>query len=348
MNINNTVVGVYRRLAFFTLAAFFTGVVCYISLIVFYTLSSSWAAPITLSPTQEKVLTYQPQIATLEVSVNKQRVDLQTAIATEGAIVEQLAQAEKLAVRIDDAYKQEMELLSKTSQSMTRVLREKQSSIAQGNATLRSVKDLLRQTDQELAAKLITADQAAQRKIVLQSAVGSLVTERADAIQLGYQTEVMSGSARTLGGESSSIAAISSIKQALDVRAMISQLKIQLETTKQSIVMLKQDITNNERVLNVAKLSPYYKALREEVTVAFVPYDNLESMEVGDKVYDCYLQVLVCRKVGKVVTLYDAEEHAKHPLFKTDMRGRLVEIKFTDPDSSKSQVVFIGGKPLLL
>jgi hypothetical protein len=98
----------------------------------------------------------------------------------------------------------------------------------------------------------------------------------------------------------------------------------------------------------VAKSSPYFLALRAPVTVLFIPYDNLKNAKVGAPVYDCLLQVIICTKVGSIAKVYDAEEYARHPLFKTDIKGRFAEATFTNIEAAKSNVLFINGKPLLI
>ena len=82
---------------------------------------------------------------------------------------------------------------------------------------------------------------------------------------------------------------------------------------------------------------------------AFVPYDNTASAVAGSAVYDCYLNMVVCRKVGEVKQIFTGEQQATHPIFKTQIRGFLIQMNL-DPDhanSAKSKTVFLGRKPLL-
>ena len=348
LDLNSTFTSSYRWLSVSFLGIIFTIAISYGGLVLFYFMSNSWAAPVVLNPSQDRVLSFQPQVANLEASLDKQKVEFETAIATKKILDEQISQLVSLITKVDTSLEAEAKQLALISGSAAALAKAKRADIGRSNVALTEARKLLKQVDDELAAKLITSDQAATRKIALQQAINSVTDSRVTMLQLEVQANTSALASETLGGGSSSITAMGAVKQAIELKAMLAQLQIQEVTATSSAAALKRAIENAERVLAVAKTSPYYRALREEVTVAFVPYDNLEHIEVGDKVYDCYLQVFVCRKVGKVVTVYDAEEHTKHPLFKTDLRGKLIEIKFTDPDSSKSQVVFVGGKPLLL
>ena len=80
---------------------------------------------------------------------------------------------------------------------------------------------------------------------------------------------------------------------------------------------------------------------------AFVPYANQSSAAMGKPIYDCYLNMLLCRKVGTVKQIFVGEENATHPIFKTAIRGFLIQMDLDHPDSAKSQTVFLGRKPLL-
>lgn len=347
-NLHKFFITAYRSTSFLALSSILSIAVGYLLLLIFFTLNSSWSAPLVLSPAQERVLSFQPQIATLEATLNKQKIELVTAKATVNTLGVQVSQMDHLLTRIDGAMSTESASLNATGKAIDRLLADKKVDIKQTDSSIRDAQTLLKQVDSELAAKLITSDQAASRRIALQSALNAATDAKSQALQLAEQSRQLQAGAHTLNGGATSIAAITAVKQAVDLRALQAQAQIQLVTATATSEALVLSIAENERVIAVAKTSPYYRALRESVPVAFVPYENLGHVKAGLPVYDCYLKVIACRKVGEVTKVYDAEEYARHPLFKTDMKGRLAEIKYTNIDSAQSQVVFIGGKPLFL
>ena len=79
---------------------------------------------------------------------------------------------------------------------------------------------------------------------------------------------------------------------------------------------------------------------------AFVPYDNQSNVSIGTAVYDCFLNMVVCRKVGAVKQIFAGEEHATHPIFRTDIRGFLIQMQLDHSESAKSKTVFLNRKPL--
>jgi predicted nucleic acid-binding Zn-ribbon protein len=322
--------------------------VSYLFLLIFYTLNTGWSTPLTLSPSQEHVLSFQPQVANLEASLLRQRVELKTAESKFTAGSAQLEQVRALILRIDGAQRTEARALGETNASIKRVLADKRVDISLTEKSIADAQAMLKSVEAEVSAGLITRDQAQTRRITLQAALNAATDAKAQAIALQEQARAAHDGAATLSGGSSSLQALQSIQEAMSLRTMAVQLTIDTETARMTIDQLKIAITDGERVLDVAKTSPYHLALRQSVDVLFVPYDNLKNAKIGESVYDCYLQVIACHKVGTIQKVYEAEEYARHPLFKTDLKGRLVGVKFDIPDAAKSQVVFIGHKPLFL
>jgi hypothetical protein len=57
--------------------------------------------------------------------------------------------------------------------------------------------------------------------------------------------------------------------------------------------------------------------------------------------------MVACRKVGSLKQMFAGEEHAIHPIFRTDVRGFMVQMELDRPESAKSKTVFLNRKPLL-
>jgi hypothetical protein len=78
-----------------------------------------------------------------------------------------------------------------------------------------------------------------------------------------------------------------------------------------------------------------------------VPYDDQASANVGAPIYDCYLNMAICRKVGTVKQIFLGEQDIIHPIFKTQVRGFMIQMDLTHAASAQSKTVFLGHKPLL-
>jgi hypothetical protein len=86
---------------------------------------------------------------------------------------------------------------------------------------------------------------------------------------------------------------------------------------------------------------------QQRIYFAFVPYDDQANATPGSPIYDCYLNMIACRKVGTVGQIFPGEQQATHPIFKTQIRGFLIQMDLDHPESAKSKTVFMGKKPLL-
>ena len=135
-------------------------------------------------------------------------------------------------------------------------------------------------------------------------------------------------------------------ENALGVRhaVAISVAQKQLQEESRQIDRLREAI-------RTAKQSPYYlnASGEQRLYFAFVPYDNQTNAVAGAAVYDCYLNMIACRKVGTMAQIFPGEEQAMHPIFKTQIRGFLIQMNLYQDrsDSAKSKTVFLGRKPLL-
>lgn len=348
MKINNTVVMFYRRLAFMVLSIFFLGTVSYVSLVVFYSVSNSWATPLILSPSQSKVLSFQPQVAGLVLNLNKQKSELKTAMLLKQSILEQLINVDTMEIKLREAVEVEKHRSANTVVILNQLNARKQSNIQQSEKVLAASKELEKQINQELGAGLITSDQAAQRAITLQSALNSQTDLYVSSAEMKTKAIELQNFSSTLGGANRSLLALASTKQLMELAALRSQLQLQLDMGERNVEIVRNSMTADNRILQVAMDSPYYRALFSPTPIVFIPYENLKNAEPGAKIYDCILQVILCRNVGTLDKVYEAEEYARHPLFKTDLKGKFATIILTDKSAANSTVVFLGSKPLFI
>src|SRR5690606_745408 len=121
------------------------------------------------------------------------------------------------------------------------------------------------------------------------------------------------------------------------------------ETVKaeQTIAALEASLARHEAILEAMRQSPYLRAASNSAHVAFVPYDNLEEVEVGAPVYGCALGMIFCGQVGTIKEISPGEVSFKHPEREELLRGRMVELELEEPEAARDDVLFVGGRPLL-
>jgi hypothetical protein len=120
-------------------------------------------------------------------------------------------------------------------------------------------------------------------------------------------------------------------------RALLQQ---RLETSK--LRKAEQDA-----VIHRLETSPYLRAVRQKVVLAFVPYQNLATIKIGTRLYGCAWGLIACSNVGKVTTVLDGEVQEVHPHDDTMQRGVMVEVDVATAAVGAS-VLFAGGRPLWL
>jgi hypothetical protein len=79
-------------------------------------------------------------------------------------------------------------------------------------------------------------------------------------------------------------------------------------------------------------------------TIAFAPFQNLESVHVGASVYACRFGIVMCRPVGTVRALLPGEVSFDHPHRGTPVRG--VRIALQRSEHAAGDVLFVGSAPL--
>ena len=143
---------------------------------------------------------------------------------------------------------------------------------------------------------------------------------------------------------------LDAIEKQAELRSNIAQLDVTLSVAEKQLLEDNRQVDRLRDAINIAKQSPYYLNATgtKRLYFAFVPYDNQMNVSVGAPIYDCYLNMALCRKVGTVKQIFLGEQVISHPIFKTQVRGLTILMDLSHPESAKSQTVFIGGKPLLL
>jgi len=337
--IYKSVVTIYRIFAIVTLYVVLGGVLAYGFVMGFYALNTSWAAPVILSPVDDKSLDFTEKLVTSrqtleELNVDKKRLE-------EGVAEMNKHKAALLALEpeLQAAIVRERKHNQATGPQLLELDKQKQSDNLKTQAVLTQVKEVEATIDKDLAAGLITKGDAATQRAALNQVQSSYTDSKIGEVLLTDSIlEKTTTDTKSLDVLDKQAELISEIAQ-LDIAIGVAQK--QLHEESQQIDRLKQ-------ALATARQTPYYLTASGDNTVyfAFVPYDNRNNVSSGSPVYDCYLNMIACKKVGTVKQIFAGEEHAIHPIFRTDMRGFLIQMQLDHPESAKSKTVFLNRKPL--
>ena len=336
-----SVLTTYRIFAIAVLYAVLLGVLSYAFVMGFYALNKSWAAPVILSASDEKSLDFTQKLVLSQQTIEDLKVDILRQQTTLAEMARHRASLLALDPELQAAIVREREHDSVTGPQLAELDKQKQADNEKTQEILTQIRQLEVQITSDLANGLITKGDAATQQAALNQAEDAYTDSRIADVML---------SDSVLDKTTIGTRALDAIEKQAEVRSNIAQLDVTLSVAEKQLQEDNRQVERLRDAITVAKQSPYYLNASgdKRLYFAFVPYDNQANVSVGAPIYDCYLNMALCRKVGTVKQIFLGEQVISHPIFKTQVRGLTILMDLSHPESAKSQTVFIGGKPLLI
>ena len=338
----------YRLVGFVFLIGLISSILWYGFSILFFLSNSSWSVPMVLSPDQEKVMTHLEHVLILEHDIRKDSAELTSFQQDIKHKRHLLKTTEKLVDRFTQSMSTQSNQYSKNSILFKRLSQEKSANVVELNSLMTQIQTREQVTDQELKNGLITKQEALAAHLSLSKVRSDLVDAKLSMHELRERAHDFADAAGTLSGYANNLQSIDKVVKRAELESQKTQLESDIFSLNVRTNQLHKSITEKQRVIALMKNSPYIRATHSLTTVAFAPYSNLKNIEIGDAVYSCYLEMILCYKSGYVSELYSAEEYSKHPIFKSDIKGQLVGIKFKQSADGQKKLLFLKSKPLLL
>ncbi len=360
--LNKLVVSSYKAVGFVVLTVLLLGLTSFIGLNAFFYVDRSWVAPTVVSPTDERVLTLTAQLAQQVTTRDKlaaERVDLSERLAEANRVAsaQQLFQQEfKRTIGADLAMRRTE--LGKL-EALRRRFRSRKDEIQKSNEAYAT---MARSRGEQLrAARLVDAEglvgtghqlsQIAQSDLALEENEASLESRIAFLRRDASALEAMSRSVARDQPDVSGRLSYEVLKMKEDHRRSEEELaraKASQNVLAAMIAANEAALARYDRILKSIRESPLLKASEQNITVAFVPYDNVATLRAGTAVYGCALQLVWCRPVGHVADLLEGEVAVRHPLRSQMERGLMVRLDLEDPRWAKERILFAGRAPLFL
>ncbi len=334
------VITLYRVFAIAVLYLVLAGILAYAWVMGFYAVNSSWAAPVILSAADEKSLDFRDKLVISQQTIEDLKVDtnkLESGVAEmkkhRGALL-------GLEPELGAAIARERTHNRTTGPELATLDRQKQADNVKTQKVLAQLKEVETNINKDLSAGLITKGDAATQLSALNTAEGAYTDSRIAEILL--TDSVLD---KTTTGTNS----LDVLEKQAELRSEVAQLDVAINVAEKQLQEETRQVDRLRQAISTAKQSPYYLNASGEKTLyfAFVPYDNQVNALVGAPIYDCYLNMIACRKVGTVKQIFTGEEEALHPIFKTQIRGFLIQMNLDRAESAKSKTVFLGRKPVL-
>jgi len=334
------VLTLYRVFAIAVLYLVLIGILAYAWIMGFYALSTSWAAPVILSASDEKSLDFREKLLTSQQTIEDLKVDtnkLQTGLAEMKA---HRASLLALVPELRAAIARETEPNTTTGPELEELDKQKLADNVKTQTILAQLKELESTINKDLAAGLITKGDAAQQLSALNQAQDAYTDSKIAEVLL---------TDNVLDKTTTGTNTLNILEKQAELQSEVAQLDIAISVAEKQFYEESRQVARLREAIATAKESPYFLNASGGQTLyfAFVPYDNQAQAVVGSSIYDCYLNMILCRHVGTVKAIFPGEEQAIHPIFKTQIRGFLIQMTLDHPQSAKSKTVFLGSKPVL-
>lgn len=334
------VLTLYRVFAIAMLYLVLAGILAYAFVMGFYAVNTSWAAPVILSASDDKALAFRQQLVTSQQTIEDLKVDSQKLQTGLEEMKKHRAALLALEKPLREAIAREQAHNKAAGPELASLDSEKKNDNVKTKAVLEQLKELEANVNKDLAAGLITkADAATQLSTINQARSAYTDSKIAEVLLTDSVLD------KTTIGTSS----LDVLEKQAELRSEAAQLDVAINVAQKQLTEESRQIDRLRQAITTAKQSPYYlnAAGGQTLYFAFVPYDNRASATAGAAIYDCYLNMVVCRKAGEVKQIFSGEQDATHPIFKTQIRGFLIQMNLDANESAKSKTVFLGRKPLL-
>jgi len=334
------VLTLYRVFAIAVLYLVLIGILAYAWMMGFYAVNASWAAPVILSASDEKSLDFREKLVTSQQSIEDLKVDTKKLGEGLAEMREHRAALLALAPQLRSAIARETAHDQTTGPELAQLDRQKLADNAKTQQILEQLKELEANIHRDLAAGLITKGDAAQQLSALNQARDAYTDSRIAEVLL---------TDNVLNKTTTGTDTLNVLEKQTELQSQVAQLDIAISVAEKQFYEESRQIDRLREAIATAKQSPYYLNASHDQTLyfAFVPYDNQAQAAVGASIYDCYLNMVLCRHVGTVKAIFPGEEQATHPIFKTQIRGFLIQMDLDHAESARSKTVFLGRKPVL-
>lgn len=350
---NKLLVNLYKVAGLVILAAILLGLASFFVVNLFFLVNDTWMAPVILSPSHDRVINLRSQLAQQAYQREKldaEKLELEAQLRQASRAI---AEQERFLTMLDEVVKSERALTEEQATQLRRMQQRmggaQRSLKASGGDYDEFESHLL---DRHKDTRLIDKEAYTRGRYLLSQVKLTGATAQEKALDLDWRARRLEVQAESLGaflgagGRVTTLDALELVQQAEQARMELAALEDRKQSLTAQLRLIDKSTARYDALLADIQQSPYLRAVEGRITIAFVPYDNLDNVDTGDAIYGCHLQLVGCTQVGTVKTVLDGEVAAKHPLDNRDVRGLMVEINVDDPDWARDATLFSGRRPL--
>ena len=349
---------IYKNLALVILGALFTAFVAFGVMITFFLTSNKWSAPITLSRGHELVIKVERELSDLNVRRNQISEQIADAKKNLGSSQDELARARSLAGMIEGTISAEIKNRSELKleiEKHTEALRRVAAQYGNDSLNPELKGNLEREFDRRLinrnifeAGKLAQLE-AAHRTALIRNEIAANEVEvsrlKSTLLALGALSGHVEGT-QTPSAGAGGADLVPLLNQVIEVRKGSAEAASELKAAESRGALLSDSLETVESSISQIESTPLARAIKENITVLFVPYENAGQYEKGSSLYSCAIGIFFCSEAGKVGNVIEGETVATHPFFNKPVRGSFVEAQLTDQNAARKEIIHVKRRPL--
>jgi len=357
-NLNKLIVFIYKFFGFGLLLTIVGGMFFYLSTTLFFFFNERWVVPIILSPEHTKVseakIGYLQQVYQLrkleaeKVSISKEMDYIIYASGLHDDFHSNYSNSLSSEIAQDKKRLSEINKLLEKYNEVSKNNEQRQSSYS--TATTKNL-------DSQLKSRLIDKTQFLSGQYMLSQLKLSMLNNQERLAELSrkkvdLQMRILSYESMERSSDSQLESTSTPSRSLLDnhqlVNSMLEKAKLEsrLEPLKLRYSSLDNLLSEFRNTIGNLEKSPYIRASEKPVTVAMVPYSNLNYVKVGEPILSCLLDFIICETIGRVKLILTGEVSMRHPLKSQELRGQMIELDLIDDSWGESRALMVGRAPL--
>lgn len=357
--LNTTIVNVYKTCGTMLLGLILLALLTYLSVQGFFLVSHGWVVPTIVSPTDANILQLNTQAAQQAAARDKllsERREAQAKLEDAARIASTERTFQK---RFRLALSEQREARDATLRRLASLRREYEHTEGEVSESNRAYAGLARgRTEALYGARLVDQEERLTTQHQLAQMAQTNLSLAQSGVELETQVESLQRELRGLDAARSGLDGGKAEGMTPDVLLLereftrsaleLARAESTLQGLREDVSALDASIARYDALLASIQNSPYVRAISGNLTVAFVPYDNLENAKPGTPLYACAAKMVWCRVVGRVGEPLEGEVSVKHPIRQHFLRGVMVELHLSDTDAAREELLHLGRPPLFL
>jgi hypothetical protein len=308
--------------------------------------TDSWIAPIQLSPDSDAVLSVNLELTRQRAEIGRVEAEVARFEAEITAIDAGLARLRSIRDRGRAMFEYGAEIRGSEAASLVeqiahlrdereivdRLIERQRTETERARANLTA--GLIERRDAEREEQSL--DNLLLRRVEIERSLGEAEARRREAREAESEFRAELGVAATEPARMPEIVA----REEADVRLEVEVLR--LEAERRGLVALldvgRRSLGELHDVMAQIEARPAFRATTEAMSVAFVPYEQLEGVTAGARIIDCEMGIFLCRDVGSIRDVLAGEIVTQDPWGEL-ARGRYAVLDLTDPVAVEERIL---------